>query len=422
MNVRVRGRGVIAAAAAVLTIGAVTACAGATPAAEPAASSATSVAVATVADVDVAALDTGDYPTSPAPAFGDAPPEEVVGVDAQRMAEFVVAPYEIDPELDDPTLPTLVVRNYKMLKGVFDQTVIEVPANQSSALYGFITSATTPTADRGQRGRALTNLVMRYTDPTAAADAARQMSEAAALRPGAMAVEIPGMPGSYGISGTELSENVTLAAFTPRNDYVLYTWISAPQDQAARLEPSLVHALELQGPLIDRFPRLPTKAQNGGQRTPLEIDQNDILIYALPAEEDAPLGDIDRGVYGPRGMSHFYLPPAEVFRTLTEHGSEHNAVYKTTVYRADTEQDATEMLTEFDTMNRTGGWTSMASPQGLPNAHCFTRTSEFGEQFYCSVQVGRYIGEATALDDRTDVLQQISAQYLILTQADQSAD
>ena len=44
-----------------------------------------------------------------------------------------------------------------------------------------------------------------------------------------------------------------------------------------------------------------------------------------------------------------------------------------------------------------------------------------GEQFLCSVQVGRYIGTATTLDDRTDVLQQIAAQYVILTKADQNA-
>lgn len=427
---RVRGRTLIAAAA-VIAVSAVTACGGeSTPDAQPAGNTESVAADGTAgegspaaADVDVRVLDTGDYPTQPAAPFGDASPEEVAPVDGQRMAEFVVAPWEIDPELDDPTLPTFVLRNYKMLKGTFDESVYEVPANASSAIYGFVSSAKTPSSgDRAAQGRALTNLVMRYTDQDAAKAAAQQMADAAAARPGASATDVAGLPDSYGIGGTQPSGDATLAAFTPHGDYVLYTWVSAPQDQAGGMQATLARAVELQAPLIDRFPRTPTKSQNGGVRPQLKIDQNDILVYAIPADADAPAGDADRGVYGPRGMSHFYTSPAEMYRILTEHGAEHSAIYKTTVYRASSDDDAADMQSEFDAVSRNNGWTPAPSPQGLPNASCLTKTAEFGEQFSCSVQVGRYLGEATGLDDRADVHRQISAQYLILTEADQTAN
>ncbi len=375
----------------------------------------------TSAAVDITALDTGDYPTEPAAAFGEATPEEIASVDGQRMAEYMVAPYEVDPEMTDPTLPTFVVRNYLGLKGALGQEVIDVPANKSSAIYGFIASAATVTGERDGATRAMTNLVMRYTTAEGAADAARQMSEASALRPGAMAVDIPGLPNSHGISGTGVDGKVTLAVFTPWNDYVLYTWVGVPQDQATLMESLIVRTQELQGPRIDQFPRTPTKSQNGGKPASLQVDQNDILVYALPAKADAPMGATDRAVYGPRGMSLLYTPPADVYRTLTEHGADHTAVYLTTVYRASTPDDATEMLAAFDRMNRTDGWSTMPGPTGLPTAQCITKSTMNGEQFLCSVQVGRYIGTATTLDDRTDVLQQIAAQYVILTKADQNA-
>ncbi|MFD4293670.1 hypothetical protein ACFWPA_05710 [Rhodococcus sp. NPDC058505] len=416
---RLRGCKLIVAAA--VTVGAVAGCGG-TEATDPQSEETTATAETATAEVDPAALDTGDYPTDPAPAFGNATPEEVAPVDGQRMAEFVVAPWEVDPEFNDPTLPTFVVRNYKMLKGTLDESVYEVPANASSAIYGFVTSARTSTAgDRAGTERALTNLVMRYIDPAAAAAAAGQMAEASAARPGSTAVDIPGLPDSHGISSTAVAGEVELAAFTPHGEYVLYSWASAPQDRADEVEATLARIVELQGPLIDRFPRTPTRSQNGGERPQLEVDQNDILIYAIPAAADAPAGDADRGVYGPRGMSHFYASPAEMYRTLSKHGSEHNAIYKTTVYRASTPDDAAAMLTEFDGLSRSNGWTTIPSPAGLPNASCLTKTTQSADQYSCSVQVGRYIGEASGLDDRTDVYRQISAQYLILTKADQDA-
>jgi hypothetical protein len=40
---------------------------------------------------------------------------------------------------------------------------------------------------------------------------------------------------------------------------------------------------------------------------------------------------------------------------------------------------------------------------------------------YCTVVSGRYVGEASGFDNKTDVDQQISAQKLILNWADQNA-
>ncbi|MFD1812517.1 DUF7373 family lipoprotein [Rhodococcus gannanensis] len=422
MRIRTRA---LAATAAVLAVCTAAGCAAdRTPESEAQATSTVSGSdVETVAEVDVTQLDTGDYPTTPAAPFGEAAPEDRAAVDAQRMAQFVVAPFEVDRELNDPTLPTMVLRGYQQLKGTFDESVVNVPANTSSWVYGFVTSATVSApVERGTTGRALTQLVMRYTDPTAAADAARQMGEASAALDGSTPAIVTAMPDSHAVRGTQPNGSLTMQAFTAHNDYVVYTWASAPVAEADRLEPTLVKALELQAPLIDQFPPTPTKSQAQGRHIPIEVDQNDILIYAVPAGKNDPMGDILSGVYGPRGMSHFYYPPETVYRALTEHGSVHNAINKTTVFRASTDQDARELLDTFTSSSLSGGWAEAATPPGLPSATCLSKASPSGEQYQCSVRVGRYIGDAVGLGDQTEVHQLISAQYLILTQADQNAE
>ena len=82
------------AAAAAVTAGMLAACStGGEPAPE---SSTTGSAEPTV---DLTALDPGAYPTDPRPPFGVAEDSQLVQVESQRMAQFIVAPFEVDPDL-----------------------------------------------------------------------------------------------------------------------------------------------------------------------------------------------------------------------------------------------------------------------------------------------------------------------------------
>jgi hypothetical protein len=96
-------------------------------------------------------------------------------------------------------------------------------------------------------------------------------------------------------------------------------------------------------------------------------------------------------------------------------------VYKTTVYRSSDDSGAQKILTEFRNDLTSQGYAEAPTPQGLPDAVCVSKDTADGTQDYCMVVNGRYVGEASGLDDKKDVDQQISAQYLILEQADQNA-
>ena len=96
------------------------------------------------ASVDPAALDTGSYPTSPAPEFGRATQETILDVDGQRLAEFTVVPFEIDPELTSVKMPTMVMRSGKNLGVVLSDAAGDI-AHNHQMLYGYVSTAATPT-------------------------------------------------------------------------------------------------------------------------------------------------------------------------------------------------------------------------------------------------------------------------------------
>ncbi|MDH6284658.1 DUF7373 family lipoprotein [Prescottella agglutinans] len=383
---------------------------------------------ATTPAVDLAALDTGSYPTSLAPEFARATKDNIVEVDGQRLAEFTVVPFEIDPELTMAKMPTMVMRSGANLGVVISNPAGEIAKNHNM-LYGYVTTAATNTPKITDPSRSVVHAVMRFKTPEDAAAAARDIhTEVTTVDDGAgihKAETIDVLPNTL-VSTRETSfqagAEVSVNALTPHGDYLIYTYAKAPAAQKDWTAQAVAKALSLQGPLIDKFPATPTKEQNGGKPAELPmVDQDKILIYAIPeADAQAKLGD-DLAVYGPRGMSHRSTNPPLTYRVLSETGAEHNAVAKTAVYRAKDDAGAQRIVEEFTNDLTSQGYTPAPAPQGLSNATCVTKDTTNGTSDYCMVVKGRYVGEANGLDNKKDVDQQISAQYLILDKADQNA-
>ncbi len=419
-------RWIPAAVAVVCTAGAVTGCATDGQAVSITGASSS----ATTPSIDVAALDTGGYPTSPRPPFGESTQENIQAIEGQRMAQYVLVPFEVDADLTRSTMPTYVITGARSLLPVMATDVADVPAN-SYLVGGFVSTAGNSTANlRSGTARALNNVVLRYLTPADALAAARQMAEKTAAFTKTEVTTLPGLPNTLVIRGSS-GDNRQIMAFTPHRSYLLYQWYQTTTAQQDRLEPTIRKAVELQTPMIDRFPATPTKAESAAGNTnprKVMIDQNHILIYALPYTDDemtantgvmAP-GATRRAVYGPRGMAHTSNDPVTDFRLLTDVGSTANASEKSVVYRATTDAGATTILDTFVASSHNRGWTDISGPPGLPIARC--QVDPTGASFYhCLVQVGRYVGEVS-LDDKQDTYRQISAQYVILTKADQNAN
>lgn len=393
--------------------------------------SGTSVAAASSApaapQVDKAALNPGSYPTTPAAPYGAATTDNILEIEGQRLAEFVVVPFEVDPELTEVKMPTQVLRTYKNLSMTLGEVQINVPANKEM-LYGFVSTAATATATAKEEGRSLVQMVLRYKDSGQATAAAQQMHDSLINEPDPAlkekAEKIDVLPKTLVSTGDTAGGGVSVNAFTAHGDYVLYTWASAPAAGRGWTAQSVATALKLQEPLIDRFPATPTREQNGGTAAPLpQLDQDSILIYAIPEEDPDAQGGSDMAVYGPRGMAHRSTNPPLTYKTLTDAGALHNASYKTTVYRAATTVDAQKIADVFiGDLISSDGFTPAPSPPGLPNASCATKDTADGKKDYCMVVNGRYVGEASGIDNKTDVNRLISAQYLTLDHADQDAE
>ena len=381
------------------------------------------------AAVDPAALDTGSYPTSPAAEYGRATDETIVEVEGQRLAEFTVVPFEIDPELTSGKMPTMVLRSGKNVGVVINNAAGDIASNHKM-LYGYATTAETPVPMVTDPSRSIVHSVMRFNNPEDAAAAAREIHTNLTTVDDGAGIDTPQnidvLPNTL-VSTSEhqfkAGPEVSVNALTPHGDYLIYTYAKAPVAQKDWTAKTVAKALNLQGPLIDRFPAQPTTEQNGGKRAERPMmDQGKVLIYAIPEEDaNAQVGN-DMAAYGPRGMAHRSTNPPLTYRVLSETGSEHNAVYKTTVYRATDDDGAQRIVDEFLNDLTSQGYAEAPSPQGLPAAKCVTKDTSNGTSDYCMVANGRYAGEAQALDNKKDVDQQISAQYLILEQADQNAE
>ena len=385
---------------------------------------------ATIEDprVDTAQLQTGDYQTTPSAPFGTATTKDILDVESQRMAEFVVLPLEVDRDLVSPKLPTTGIRSHKNLAVVLNDAASNAPANQNNLLVGFVGTASSPVAPSEQRS--MNQMVLRYTDPAAAKAAAQQMYDAL-LSDNKYSkhakADLPGVPGALAMtSHTDSDRKTALMAFLPHNDYVIFTWYGAPDAQQSRLAPAVKSAFDQQVPLIDKFPKTPTKAQNGGTPVKVEIDQNDILVYAIPNKKGQDFAGNDRAVYGPRGLAFFSTDPTVTVNTLSQNGSEHNAEWATTVYRASTPAGAQKIVDAFYASQQARGWTPHDAPPGLPIAKCLQSADDGKPLLYCIFKLGRYIGEASTVSpedpEPQTTFQRISAQYLILTKADQNAN
>ncbi len=137
-------------------------------------------------------------------------------------------------------------------------------------------------------------------------------------------------------------KKVDVNALTVHGDYIIYTWASAPTDQKDWTAKSVAKALQLQEPLLDKFPATPKD-----KTKELKIDQNDLLIYAVPNKEGDARQTSQMAVYGPRGMAHRSTNPQLTYEVLTGAGVEHAASYNTSVYRAASADDAITVLDAF---------------------------------------------------------------------------
>ncbi|WP_447691561.1 DUF7373 family lipoprotein [Mycolicibacterium sp. A43C] len=355
--------------------------------------------------VSPAQLDAGRYPTVPRPPLGRAgDPKTGAVVDAQRLADHVVGPWEANRELISPYLSTFYLLDTPTTLSQFSPDSVVQRAQGHGFVNGFASAREAP--DK----HILINAVMRFPDPAAAQAAATDMNSATAEQSvrGAAPVPatIPGHPETlaftYPFTPTGSDKPwAVIRSFTPHGPFVFMQLAQSVDglDTAATLVQKVV---DLQGPRVDKFS--PADPDALGE---VELDPTGLLAKTIPAESNT--SSTKNAVYDERGAMHFQTNPLESKTLFSDTGVTTVAMAAASVYQARNPGSALMIVNAFSKEILNQGAAVDAVPN-LPESHCATR----GKSFYCVALAGEYAVEVNG-DALDDVHQRTAAQYILLT-------
>lgn len=354
--------------------------------------------------VDIASLDVGNYPTEPAPLGIAETPKVGSIVEAQRMANYVTGPWEVDP--------TLVV-GYIRQPMVLIPGQVSVPmlkeVNQAAERHQFVNGFFVSRRSKDDK-TFLHHAVLRFPDPGAAVAATAEITRVAGeiqlpmQTSPATPLPIPGHPETVATSSAHNNGPrswATVRSATPRGPYVLLQQAQAVD--VAATAALVAKTLDLQGPLIDQF-----KATDMARFPDLPIDPTGLLAKTLPiSTSDATL--VQRTTYERRGALHFQTDPVTSTETFDRTGTDLMSSATTTVYETRDEAGARLTVDAFSAELAASAEAADAV-QGLPDSSCFALKAGGS---YCVAAAGRYVIEANAVQ-LADTHQRVAAQYVML--------
>lgn len=379
---------------------------------------------------NVSLMDTGPYDTASSRPFGAAG-DNLDGanlLEAQRMAEFVVGPWEVDAELT--RMPGAVglgmigpVPSIKLMRDneVLKNDLIAV-AEKHRFMNGFSTIRLSP--EQTGQSRGLHNLVLRFPDPGAAEAAAAEMAGVESARPDqppAEPIAVNSTPEARAVTYT-LEDGLTkVVSFTAHGPYLLY---QEGQTSEAFLGKSAVNlvdgALIVQKRRIDEFSPTPPDAMRD-----LPLDPSGQLLARTLAAPDGGAPFII-GVWNSRAWLHFELDPLQANSLFNTAGVDIVGQRLSTVYQAANADGALRLAKGLDEqIENLPSVREVDGVPGLPGAACFQRTEgglpgtspstwqRVVWQYKCVATVDRYAYTAFSADPKL-VRQQMAAQYRIL--------
>jgi hypothetical protein len=353
--------------------------------------------------IDVSKLDVGPYPTQPSQPLGvTGDPLRGVLVEAQRMANNVVGPWEVDPALTGSfgfgATPLL---NAGDLSNIGPEE-FAAAAGRHNFINGFVSARTA----EGQK--ILLNAVLRFADAGSASAAAADFGDVAAKTgTGVQRAEIPGHPDTVAASYTQTEASTgkqwsAVRAFTPHGEYVFMQLAQA----ADGMDPAIglvAKTVDKQGPTIDQF-----RATDPAEFGDISLDPDGLLARTLPVP-DKEATAIQNTTYEQRGALHFQNDPARSSTLFSDTGTELVAMAKTNVYQAKDSGGAARIVDGF--FAELQPTSQPAKPvNNLPDSRCLQLKDN---SFYCLGAADRYAIETTS-QTLLDAQQQVAAQYAML--------
>jgi hypothetical protein len=367
----------------------------------------------TPSTVDAAQLSVGNYPTTPRPALGPAGNAERGSLlEAQRLANYVTGPWDVDPQLLTP-VPFGIGPGSLALTGARSLSVFfsgeqNAAMNTTGFINGFGTARTLA------KQRQLYNVVLRFTDPAAAVAAANSIAQTQIAHPIKLpppipttSITIPGHPDAVATTHQFLDSDINATwtivdSFTPHGPFVLMqrAQLIGPAEAAAAL---VAKTLDLQGPAIDTF--TPT---DPAQFATVPRDPSGLLARAIPAPTGAatPNSNITLDAHG---ALNFDAAPTVGATTLSAAGVDVAVNAGDWIYRTRDAGAATAMVNANVTQLQADGPVNDTVPN-LPGSHCQVAADH---SVTCVAAADRYVFNVYA-HTLKDAQQQAAAQYLML--------
>ncbi|WP_262491072.1 DUF7373 family lipoprotein [Mycobacterium simiae] len=358
---------------------------------------------------DVALLDPGNYPRRPRPPLGTVANADAGRVvEAHRMANNVVGPWEVDPSLVNGLLEqvhTTALPDAAFLTVLFPDLAPIAAAHHFLLGFSSGRSSVLPST-------VLDIAVLRFATAGDAAAAATEMAAKNLTLPrdgvAATVLPIPRYP-STAANMAVVRQGFEAESFTAHGNYAFYLYAGS-KDNPGVVVDLITKTLDLQQPLIDHFQATPAD-----QFASLPMDPTGLLARTVPSAKP----DVNQAaVYEAHAALHFSATPTASLTMFSKAGVQLMSADRTTVLQAVDPAGASKALESMLlTLTPWGDYQAVSGINGLPSAHCFARGPK-GDQaiprFMCIAAADRYAFKVSSNQD-VDARQAIASQYLMLT-------
>lgn len=375
-------------------------------------------------NVNVSLLDTGNYPTKPSEPLGAAKTRgEGALIEAQRMAEVVVVPFEVDQALtkNGGAAGPVTIGDDLSFRFFSDDTDVGVAianaVNGADLVAGFKTSAD---SDYGANGLVkLKHAVVRFNTPEDATKAVTAMAEHAEhaegdYLPARAAQDIPDHPEIRAFSSSDEGKRSSVFGFVAHGPYALieYSEVAFRETNLDDAIKIVATAVDKQIPPLDGFEATPVDKLAG-----LEVDPSGLQARTLPVPKDAS-STFKASVYGPHGALHFMANPPRSQKTFDDTGMTELSRGGTNVYQARDENSAKKLADDIVAEIGESKYPAYLPDDpisNLPGSKCLKPDSDSSAySFRCVASVDRYVIEVGG-PSSVEARRMTAAQYVMLT-------
>ncbi|MGC4992950.1 DUF7373 family lipoprotein [Nocardia salmonicida] len=364
--------------------------------------------------VDLNQLELGSY--SGVPPKLERPDNEAQAraVQAQRLANHIPLPMEIDPRLKyyNGIQPRVFTTIDNQTMGSWVGSDLEPHRN---ALSGFISGYTSTANSDSQVSLSvsLENRVLIFENEESASTAMNTLVDSElAADPTKSAVTIPQFPDARAYHKVD---RPTLWSWYATGHFIIFTavWDRLSSELSQTDVPGMT---ELVYKSLTAIPGKiaafsPAPAQERDSTSP---DMDGMLARAVPAINDQVPGLTIPGVYDRHGGLQISRQPELDHALFETTGVDRVAFNGGYLYRAKDAASAATITNQHTTFTKF--YRKVASPPGLPIARCYelkNPTTKTKMRYYCSVNFDRYAADISA-NQLADAYQRISAQYALL--------